>query len=248
MLSATISADIIASSSLSAGEMKSLTERISDIFISLNEYQKNKNSTEFIWRLVLGDMIECFSVNPNDALRVALVLKSGIKSLRLEKDIKYDNDREKLRKLFEIYGVRVAIGVGDMDAGLLEQNVFKGSAINLSGRLIAEQKTSNKERVTVKNTLFIGSIGNAYTPIFQPVLSLLDTLFNKMTARQSEIVYMKLLGYSEQEIASEFEVTQSSVNQHSTSAGWNSIEEALNLFSTFNFNNFVSPGTLSLLQ
>ncbi len=236
MYNATISADIIASSSLSANETELLNARVSEIFAAVEEYQKKSHGEAIVWRLILGDTIECLVPNPHDALRVALILKSGIKSFKLDKRVKYDNEREKLRKLFEMYGIRIAIGIGEMDPGLVQRGIFNGSAINLSGRLISEQKTSNKERVTVKSTLFIISVDDNHTYIFQPVLLLLDVLFNNMTLRQSEIVYMKLLGYSEQEIAREFNITQSSVNQHSTSAGWNSIEGALKLFSTFEFN------------
>jgi hypothetical protein len=233
---ATISADIVASSSLSAAETGRLNAKIEEIFTSLREYQTKNGKQELVGRHFAGDAIEFFVPTPGDALRVALILKSGVKSLRLNKSIKDDKERDKLRKLFENYGIRIAIGIGDMDEKLLEQGIFKGSAINLSGRLISEQKTSNKERVTVKNTLFIASVDNRHTQIFQPMMSLLDTLFNRMTSRQSEIIYMKLLGYNESEIASEYQISQSSVNQHSTSAGWNSIEETLNLFSTFDFN------------
>ncbi len=236
MLQATISADIVASSSLTAKETERLNARISEIFAYLDEYRDRNSGERIVSRLVAGDTIECFIPDPGEALRVALILKSGIKSFRPDGSERYGREQEKLRKLFEMYGIRIAIGIGEMDSNLLEQNIFKGSAINLSGRLISEQKTSNRERVTVKNTLFIGSVNSEHTYIFQPVISLLDTLFNKMTVRQSEIVYMKLLGYSEQEIAKGFEITQSSVNQHSTGAGWNSVEEALKLFSTFDFN------------
>lgn len=248
MLRTTISADVIASSSLSAGETERLTERIGNIFARLDEYQERNGGEKIVSRLVLGDTIECYIPDPNDALRVALILKSGIKSFKLDKTSKYDKERLKLRKLFEMYGVRVAAGIGDMDLDLVEKKILKGSAINMSGRLIAERKTSNRERVTVKNTLFMGSANRDHTYIFQPVFSLLDTLFNRMTVRQSEIVYLKLLGYSEHLIASEFDITQSSVNQHSTGAGWNSVEESLKLFSTFDFNTTFVPRLTAHMQ
>jgi hypothetical protein len=241
MLHATISADIIASSSLSAAEIQSLTGRISEIFIQMDDYQKSAGKERLTSRLVAGDTIECFIPNPGDALRIALILKSGIKSFRLGKQAIEDRNRVKLRKLFESYGVRIAVGIGEMDEELLDRGIFNGSAINLSGRSISLQKTSNKERVTVKTTFFVGSINGYHSNIFSPVFLLLDTLFNKMTLRQSEIVYMKLLELPEFVISERLGITQSSVNQHSTAAGWNSIEEALKMFETFDFNvNFAS--------
>jgi hypothetical protein len=250
MLSATISADVIASSSLSAGETERLNERILDIFAKINDYQRAAGKEVMVSRLVAGDTIECLIPGPNDALWMALILKSGIKSLKLLDPAvyKYTNERQKLRRLFEMYGVRIAVGIGDMDTNLINRGIFKGDAINISGRLISGQKTSNRERVTVKNTLFIGSVDDYHSYIFGPVLSLLDTLFNRMTSRQSEIVYMKLLELPEFLISERLGVSQSSVNQHSTAAGWNSIEEAVNLFSTFDFNTTFVPRPRAAMQ
>lgn len=237
MKRATISADIIASSSLSPEELYNLTQFIYGLFEKIRVYQNENNKEEIKMRLVAGDLIECLLMNPNDALRIALILKAGIKSFPTENPVNPDPTIEKYRKLLEVHGIRAAIGIGDMDIELAENNILKGEAINISGRLISEQKTSNKERVTIKNTLFFGS-GNEYqNRIFQPILSLLDTIFTKMTRKQSEIILWKLSGYSEQKIAEEFNVSQSSVNQHSKNAGWTSIEEALHLFETFNFQN-----------
>lgn len=235
MKRATISADIIASSSLTAREMDHLTQRVNNLFGKIEKYQHENNRGELRMRLVAGDLIECLLFNPNDALRVALILKTGIKSFPLESSKSHDRMRKKYRKLFETYGIRAAVGIGEMDIGLAGKNILKGEAINISGRLISEQKTSNKERVTIKNTLFFHTEDAGQNRVFQTLFSLLDTIFTKMTRKQSEIILWKLMGYSEQEIADQFSVSQSSVNQHSKNAGWGSIEDALHLFSTFDF-------------
>ncbi len=235
MKRATISADIVASSSLSAEELEHLTQQIHGLFEKIQCYQKDNKKEEIKMRLTAGDLIECLLFDPNDALRITLALKAGIKSFALDNSIKQDSMTDKYRKLFEVYGIRAAIGIGEMDIELIDRNILKGEAINISGRLIAEQKTSNKERVIIKNTLFFGSECEYQNSIFQPLLSLLDTIFAKMTRKQSEIILWKLLGHSEQEIAEEFNVSQSSVNQHSKNSGWTSIEEAVNLFSVFDF-------------
>lgn len=237
MKRAAISADIIASSSLLAGELDQLTQRIADLFEKIKKYQKDNNKEEIQMRLVAGDLIECLMLDPNDALRIALILKAGIKSFSLGNTTNEHSMSEKYRKLFEVYGVRAAIGIGEIDIALTHKNIWRGEAITISGRLISEQKTSNKERVTIKNTLFFGSESEYQNSIFQPILSLIDTIFTKMTRKQCEIVLRKLVGCSEQVIAEEFGVSQSSVNQHSKNAGWTSIEEALYMFSTFDFQH-----------
>ncbi len=252
MKRATISADVIAYSSLSVGEVDNLTKRIYQLFgwvkdnkdvhgdfmeYILSDSGIEDQKEEIQKRLVAGDFIECLIPNPRDALRVALIVKAGIKSLPLDASDNYDPMTRKYRKLFETYGVRIAIGIGEIDIELADKQIWRGEAINISGRLISEQKTSNKERVTIKNTMFFGSVSEFQNSIFQPVLSLLDTIFAKMTRKQSEIILWKLLGYSEQDIAARFKISQSSVNQHSKNAGWASIEEAIGLFSKFDFQD-----------
>ncbi len=231
MLRATISADIIASSSLKGYEIDALTQRIHSLFEMINNYQQKNNLSEVKSRLVAGDLIECLVYNPQDALRIALILKAGIKSFPLD-EWKHD----KYRKAFETYGVRVAIGIGEMDLSLVGRDIFKGDAIVRSGRMIADQRTSNKERLVMKSTLFFDSPSEKDKQLFGAVASLLDFLFGKMTRRQSEIILWRLLGHSEKDIASEFKVTQSSVNQQSRTSGWSAIEEAVNLFSSFDFH------------
>lgn len=217
--------------------MDHLTQRVNNLFGKIEKYQHENDRGEIRLRLVAGDLIECLLFNPNDALRVALILKTGIKSFPLDSSKNTDLMTRKYRKLFETYGIRVAVGIGEMDIRLVEKDILKGEAINISGRLISEQKTSNKERVTIKNTLFFYTEDAGQNRIFQTLFSLLDTLFTKMTRKQSEIILWKLLGYSEQEIADQFGVSQSSVNQHSKNAGWGSIDDALHLFSTFDFQD-----------
>ncbi len=228
---ATISADIIASSALSASEIDHLTQRVFFMFNKIREYQENNQRESVMCRLVQGDTIECLVYDPSDALRVALTVKAGIKSFPL------DDFTNRHRRLFENYGARVAIGVGKMEMDLLDKDIWKGDAINISGRQIANQKTSNKERVVVKNTLFFGSYDKEQALVIQTMMSLLDMIFNKMTRKQCEIIFWKLIGYNEQEIADELAISQSSVNQRSSAAGWTSIEDAIDLFERFDFQH-----------
>ena len=232
MVRAAISADIIASSSLTGNEIDALTQRIHSLFELIHNYQKKNGLSEVKLRLVSGDLIECLLYNPQDALRIALILKTGIKSFPLD-PIRQD----KYRKAFETYGIRVAVGVGDMDLSLVDKNIFKGDAISRSGRTIGNQKTSNKERLIMKNTLFFDSSSERNNQLFNTIMSLLDFVFSKMTTRQSEIILWRILGYSEKDIASEFAITQSSVNQQSRTSGWAAIEDAINLYSGFDFQN-----------
>jgi DNA-directed RNA polymerase specialized sigma24 family protein len=63
------------------------------------------------------------------------------------------------------------------------------------------------------------------------VLALLDVLIAKSTARQCEVIYLKLLGHNEEEISQTLGITQATVNQHSRSGGWNAVQKAVDRFS-----------------
>ncbi|NEW83198.1 MAG: hypothetical protein GZ094_12635 [Mariniphaga sp.] len=63
-----------------------------------------------------------------------------------------------------------------------------------------------------------------------PLLALLDVLLSKCTAKQSQVLYLKLLGYDELFIARVLKKKQATINGHSTSAGWNAIEKAVLFF------------------
>ena len=91
--------------------------------------------------------------------------------------------------------------------------------------------THNKERVVIKNTLFFVSENEGLNNRFKPIFELLDTLLSKATARQSEVLYLKLLNQQEDKIAKTLGIGQSAVNRHSTSVGWNAIETAVVDFS-----------------
>jgi len=226
MENAIISADIISSTSLTEDELSLLSKRIKETFVIL-ENKYNKDGINFFGRLIKGDYIECYLKNPADALRVGLIIKSIVKSFAINE--KFEKESRK-RKLFKQFGIRMAIGVGKMRTLNFKEGIMDGEAIYLSGRKINEQKNYNKEKITIKNTLFFESNDEELTERFSVIFGLLDRLFVSMTVRQSEVLHYKLLEISEQEIAQKLEMSQSSVNQHSTASGWNVIEQAVKYY------------------
>lgn len=216
---AAISADIVSSTSLCIEETIALKQRIEDLFFILE-----KKFQGFWGRLIKGDYIECLLPSAKDSFRVALIIKSCIKSFPIEES--------KKKKLFQTYGIRIAIGIGDMRIVDKEHGIMDGEAIYLSGRTLSGMGTPNKN-----GTFIIEPADRQIRPALQAVGMLTDALLNNMTRRQSEVVYYKLLSKSEQEIANILGVKQSGINQHSTSAKWYCIEEALNYFEQLNFEN-----------
>ena len=219
-MNATISADIVSSTSLSIEETVGLKQRIESLFSILEDRYAG-----FWGRQIKGDYIECVIPNPSDAFRIALILKTCLKSF----EIKSSDDK---KKLFQTYGVRIAIGIGNMRLIDRNQDIMDGEAIYLSGR-----KMESIGSVT-KGTLFlVTNIEDTFYPV-QTVCILTDALVNNATRRQSEVLYYKLLRKQESEIADLLGVKQAGVNQHSTLARWYAIDSALAFFEQVKFNDY----------
>lgn len=218
-----ISGDIVSSTSLNSDHRKFVEDKLRELLKSL------KNEFNVYGRIIKGDYLECVVPNPELGLRVALAIKSYVKAIPLE--IKNYKSDKKRAKQFKTYGIRLAIGYGELSRYNPEEGVIDGEAIYFSGREISGTSTYNKERIVIKNTLFFASKEENLNKNFQPILALLDVLLAKATSRQCEILYLKLLNMQEDEIAKKLDMSQSAVNQHSTSVGWNAIEEAVTYFN-----------------
>jgi len=223
MISAVISGDIISYTALNNNEKQSLDTEINAMLELL------KQEYNVFGRIVKGDYLECYVPDTHRVLRVALIIKSFIKVTSINiltgKAIK-----DSKKKIFQNYGIRIAIGIGELERLDTEKGIIDGEAIYLSGRLISELQSYDKERANIKNTMFIKTYSEELNKEVDVIITLLDKFFLDSTAKQSEVIMYKLKGLNESEIAERFNVSQSAVNQHSTSAGWNAIEKAVNRF------------------
>ncbi len=217
-----ISGDIVSSTSLSSEDRKVVEENLKNLLEDL------KQEFNVYGRIIKGDYLECVVPNPAEGLQVALAIKSFVKAIPVETK-KYKKDDNRLKQ-FKIHGIRLAIGYGELSRYTPEEGIIDGEAIYFSGREISGETTYNKERIVIKNTLFFASKNEDLNKNFQPLLALLDVLLSKATSRQCEVLYLKLMNNQEEEIAKRLGIGQSAVNQHSTSVGWNAIEEAVSYF------------------
>ena len=233
-MKAVISGDIVSSTALNEPDMQILRENIIRLIDTLEVKQPEASGDiSFYGHLIKGDYIECFMKEPKDSLRVALLIKTLVKMMVLEKTS--NKALEKKRQLFKKYGVRLAIGIGSMRTIDTHQGILDGEAIYLSGRKIDDQRSSNKEKVVIKNTMFFETMDNRLKEQGSVLVDLLDVLLNNATARQCNILHYKLLGFSELDIAQKLGVNQAAVNQHSTAVGWNAIEHTLKYYEQLEF-------------
>ena len=216
---ATISADIVSSTSLSEVETIELKQYIEEQLKMLETLYPGS------WgRLIKGDYIECVVPNASNAFRIALIIKNSIKAFEVEKTLG--------SKLFYTYGARISIGIGGMRIVDREQGIMDGEAIYLSGRSLAKMGSLSKGALTIE------TINENLSQNLRVIAVLTDAILNDATPKQSQVIYYKLLGYKESEIAEKMKIYQSGVNNHSSSAKWYCIEEAINYFEQIKFENY----------
>ncbi|QAA82962.1 fumarate hydratase [Aequorivita sp. H23M31] len=217
-----VSGDIVSSTSLNNEDRKLVEEKLKLLLENLRQ------KFNVYGRVLKGDYLECVVPNASQGLQVALAIKSFVKSISIDAE-SYKKTDNRIRQ-FKIHGIRLAIGYGKLSRYNPEEGIIDGEAIYFSGRAISGETTHNKERIVIKNTLFFASENENLNRNFKPLLALLDVLISKATARQCEVLYFKLMDNQEEEIAQQLGIGQSAVNQHSTSVGWNAIEEAVHYF------------------
>ncbi|WP_207214128.1 fumarate hydratase [Brumimicrobium glaciale] len=216
---AVISGDILASTSLDERDRTFVIEQLQTLL------NKIESKYEAYCRIVQGDYIECVTPHSEKAIEIALILKSYIKALPISNNPRYENDNRV--KAFRTYGIRIAIGYGEINRIDPEQEIIDGEAIYMSGRFLKEHSTHDKERMNVRTTLNFISKNEHLNDGFNSILSLIEVLINKATAKQSDVLYRKLIGQTENEIAKQTNVSQPVINRQSTSIGWNAIEQGM---------------------
>jgi len=222
MIRATISADIVSSTTLSVFDLMHLQSVIRQFLDELSVKSQDAD-----WgRLFKGDSVEIFLSNPHEALRTALLLKALVKKTFVESNM------EAKQSLFKKFGIRIAIGIGEMRVADKNRDVLDGEAIYYSGRALEK---GTKESLSVKRSMYFACKDSLLSEQMDVMLGLLDMLFKEATSKQCEVLYYKLMGMNEVEIAEKLGVVQSVVNQHSNAIGWNAIESAVNYFEKLNF-------------
>ncbi len=217
-----LSGDIIASTSLKDDEKLVLELELKTLISMLESH------FSVYGRVIKGDYLEMVVENSDEALTIAMIIKCYIKAIFFNTSIE-----TKRSKYFKNYGIRLAIGYGELARYDKEKGIIDGEAIYYSGRKISEERTTyNKERIVIKNTLFFDSNNEKLNNTINCILALLDVLLTNATAKQCEILYLRLLGNSENDIANKLNIKQPTVNKQLNSVGWNAIEKSTIYFKT----------------
>ena len=213
---ATISADIVRSTSLKTEDFIALRNRLRGLLDNFeNDYQG------FWARIVRGDSLECVVPDYRCALRITILIKLFVK---------IQVDAFDCHELLKRHGVRFSIGIADIDYADKTEDIINGPAIYLSGRNLDE--ITRRGLYTVME---IGKVPKALSDVMDSYVALLGNLVDSYSAKQAAVVFYKLLGYKEVDISKRLGIYQSAVNMRSTSAQWNMLNTAIKDFENLNF-------------
>ena len=150
---------------------------------------------------------------PEHAFEAALILKTLVKSFE-PTDI---NDSKKFNK----YGLRIAIGIGEMKTIDRNLDMMDGDAIYRSGRALSKLKGRSKY------SFAISMANEENEQALQVILTLVNQILNNATARKCETLYERILASDTSETAEKMGISVSGVNQTLKDVGWSAIEQAI---------------------
>ena len=211
---ATLSADVVDSTSLSTGDTIKLKGSLEGFFPIM------KSLCGEAWgRVVRGDSMECVIPDARKALRIALLLKCYVKSL----------DLPSASNMMKKKGMRVVIGLGSLRINDEQNGIIDGEAIYGSGREL--DKLSGNDAISLM--MVSGELNvNGYAAL----CDVLGFVMDQATSKQCVVLQHLLLGQTQTQVAKCLGLEQPTVNQHANAAGWNAIQRALSKFESENFN------------
>ena len=214
---ATISADIVRSTSMDTADLLDLRKGLQGLISNL------ENDIPGFWaRIVRGDSLECVVPDSRDSLRIAILLKLFLKMRVADYTCS---------EMLQRHGIRFSIAVGDLKYADKDEDIIDGPAIYLSGRNL--DVISRKDgRMSVFE---LDREPRSLSKVLDSYVALVCDLVDSYSAKQAEVVFYKLLGFKEVEIGNRLGVYQSAVNMRSSSAQWGLLNTAIKDFEGIDY-------------
>lgn len=208
---AAISADVVSSSSLTKEAMIELNESLRKCVTILEDRYDG------LWgRIVRGDSVECVLEHPEDALEVAMILKTWVKA--------YGPKAKDSSRSFGKYGLRLAIGIGDMKTVDRQLDMMDGEAIYRSGRSLDGLRGRSKYSTA------ISMADESCESAIQVMLLFANQLLNSATARKCETLCQRILAKDAQAAAQNMGISVSGLNQTLKDLGWTAFDQMLQYY------------------
>lgn len=161
-----------------------------------------------------GDSFQ-LATKPEDALDIAALI------------------RIEMRRFHERNDVRVSVGIGEIKT--FNDNVLlaTGSAFEISGKNLDQLKSW-------KLNLYVQADQAQINEELETYCYFADAIINGFTKIQSNMIYYKLQGLGQNEIANVLKISQPAVSKSLRTANWQAIERFLRRYKTLMNQNYKS--------
>ncbi|GAN32409.1 MAG: hypothetical protein DYG83_17270 [Candidatus Brocadia sp. AMX2] len=203
-LYAVITGDIVGSSKLTASQRSHLLSVLKSSFKTIKDILPDGIRAPF--EIHRGDSFQGVLSKPEAALRIAIVIRAGLRHGFEAKQRRYALD------------ARIAVGVGSIDflpAGRGSEG--DGEAFRRSGPILDKMKGDQR--------LLIRTPWQDIDTELGIECALLDALINRWSAEQSQAILGQIRGLTQERAAKDFGISQPAVRQRLKSAGGWAIEE-----------------------
>jgi len=213
-MKAVVTADIIDYTKLTSDDASKVIDAISNVFNYPNTLSNVRTNLNVSLSIKRGDSIQVEVGNPVSALKVALLLKTAVNAITPTPEKKRNKP---------MIDIRIAIGIGDINAQRNDVNISSGEAYENSGRTLDTMKKSKRKlQIKTNNKHWDNEINTEFL--------LLEEIMKGWKITSAEVLYLTLLGFKEKDIEAKLNISQSAVNQRKSNAGWSGLEALINRF------------------
>jgi hypothetical protein len=220
-----ITGDLVGSSELAPPEREKLYKALR---LLMKELKDEKYLVSF--EMYRGDSLQCVVNRKQQSLRVALLIRSYVKSYTIgEQQQKYHSYTAKgINPSKENFpgkqDIRLSIGIGSVDFfSKTDLAHSDGEAFRFSGEGLDSLKRESY-RLAIKTP------DDSLNESLEPAIMLLDAVIQKWTNNQAEALTYKLKDWKEDNISKKIGVSQPAINQRIKSSQWFAIEKLLQYF------------------
>lgn len=121
--------------------------------------------------------------------------------------------------------IRIAIGLGKVKKRVRSLATAMGEAFQLSGRALDNMGKAGKRLAVRIND-------EKLAPGMEAVALIGDTVMQKISPKQAEVLFELLNGSTEIEVAAKLAKSQSTINKLKQASGWNEMEQAIRIYDS----------------
>jgi hypothetical protein len=154
-----------------------------------------------------GDSFQVLVKSPDEALRVLLQTRTAAMKLSASAMVNAD--------------IRASIGIGNVKLPVKSFQTASGDVFILSGRAF-DQMEKDERLIIVCNEK-----NKAINSGLKIISQFIDYLFQRLTFKQSAVVYELLMDHTQTDTAKRLKKSQATIHKHTQAAGWPEIEKLL---------------------